>query len=90
VYEYDCEFPRFPLAAGEYLLGVGLAIPGVEYVWRKYDLCRIQVQAKDVYGSGLPPAANRYCVATEHQWHRVESMGRQETPGAFKVAHGAL
>jgi lipopolysaccharide transport system ATP-binding protein len=90
VYEYDCEFPRFPLAAGEYLLGVGLAIPGVEYVWRKDDLCRIQVQAKDVYGSGLPPAANRYCVATEHQWHRVESMGRQDTPGAFKVAHGAL
>lgn len=67
-YTVDCDFEQFPLAAGEYLLGVGLAIPGVEFIWRDESLCRLHVAPRDVYGSGLPPAANRYLVATDHAW----------------------
>lgn len=67
-YTLDCVFDNFPLAAGEYVLGVGLAIPGVEYVSRNDSLCRLQVLAKDVFGSALPPASNRYFVATPHAW----------------------
>jgi len=67
-YCIECEFERFPLAAGEYYLGVGLAIPGVEYVWRNENLCRLVVDPQDVFASGLPPACNRYLVATPHQW----------------------
>jgi lipopolysaccharide transport system ATP-binding protein len=64
----DCVFDTFPLAAGEYVLGVGLAIPGVEYVSRNDSLCRLHVQPKDVFGSALPPASKRYFVATPHTW----------------------
>jgi hypothetical protein len=56
------------LSAGEYVVGAGLAIPGVEYVWRNESLAPLQVAARDVYGSALPPSANRYLVASEHRW----------------------
>ncbi len=67
-YEIDCRFERFPLAAGEYVLGLGLAIPGVEYVWRNEAVCRLHVAARDVFGSGLPPDSRRYLVASAHAW----------------------
>lgn len=67
-YVIDCVFERFPLAAGEYVLGARLAIPGVEFLQRNDSLCRLQVQAADVFGSALPPASNRYFVATPHAW----------------------
>ena len=68
IWQVDCDFDRFPLAAGEYVLGAGLAIPGVEYVWRNESLCRLHVAPADVFESGLPPASNRYLVASPHQW----------------------
>lgn len=89
-YEYECTFARFPLAAGEYLLGVGLAIPGVEYVWRKDDLCRLEVHARDVYQSGLSPAAARYCVASEHEWREVEPVEAATTSPQSKAIRAAL
>ncbi|MBS0227271.1 MAG: ABC transporter ATP-binding protein [Proteobacteria bacterium] len=64
----DCEFERFPLAAGEYMLDLGLAIPGIEYVWRNEVLCRLRVEPRDVFGSGLPPDSRRYLVATPSHW----------------------
>jgi lipopolysaccharide transport system ATP-binding protein len=74
VWELDCDFERFPLAAGEYVLGAGLAIPGVEYVWRNESLCRLHVVPADVFSSGLPPASNRYLIASPHQWSRPEPV----------------
>lgn len=64
----DCEFERFPLAAGEYILDLGLAIPGVEYVWRNETLCRLRVDARDVFSSGQPPDSKRYLIATPNLW----------------------
>ncbi|GMU43170.1 MAG: ABC transporter ATP-binding protein [Xanthomonadales bacterium] len=83
-YVIDCDFERFPLAAGEYLLGLGLAIPGVEYVWRNDAVCRLHVEPRDVFASGLPPASGRYLVATLHRW------GSLQEHNAFDVreAHG--
>jgi lipopolysaccharide transport system ATP-binding protein len=65
----DCFFDRWPLAAGTFVLGAGLAIPGVEYVCRDDTLCRIEVVRKDVYGSGLAPSTDRYLVAATHSWY---------------------
>lgn len=76
VHAIECSFDAFPLAAGEYQLGVGLAIPGVEYVWREDRLSRLRVQAADVYASGLPPDARRYLVATAHRWQTPESVSK--------------
>lgn len=64
----DCEFDSLPLAAGEYVLGLALAIPGVEYVWRDEAACRLRVAPRDIYGSGLPPSADRYLFATSNHW----------------------
>ncbi len=69
-----CVFNTIPLAAGEYLLGVGLAIPNVEYVWREDGLCRLHVALRDVFGSGLPPTSARYLIATSHDWHAPTPM----------------
>lgn len=80
-YEVECEFERFPLAAGEYLLGLGLAIPGVEYVWRNETLCRLHVTPRDVFASGLPPASNRYLVAAAHRWSPPISLSAPSAIG---------
>jgi len=70
----DCRFERFPLAAGEYVVGLGLAIPGVEYVWRNEAICRLHVAPRDVFASGLPPSARRFHVATPHAWTAPEAL----------------
>lgn len=80
-YEVECEFERFPLAAGEYVLGLGLAIPGVEYLWRNESLCRLHVAPRDIFGSGLPPSSNRYLVATMHQWSRPKDVSASDAAG---------
>jgi hypothetical protein len=74
VWQVDCDFERFPLAAGEYVLGAGLAIPGLEYVWRNESLCRLHVAAADIFASGLAPSSNRYLIASPHQWSGAERV----------------
>jgi lipopolysaccharide transport system ATP-binding protein len=69
-YSVDCVFEQLPLAAGEYVLGAGLAIPGIEYTWRNDSLARVRVEPRDVYDSGLPPASDRYLVASRHRWQQ--------------------
>lgn len=73
---FDCEFDRFPLAAGEYMLDLGLAIPGIEYVWRNEALCRLRVEPRDVFGSGLPPDSRRYLVAASNRWAMVNDHAK--------------
>ncbi|MGQ0800763.1 MAG: ABC transporter ATP-binding protein [Pseudomarimonas sp.] len=80
----ECRIERFPLAAGEYVVGLGLAIPGVEYVWRNETICRLHVAPRDVFASGLPPAAKRYHVATAHAWTAPEAI-RLDAPALLDV-----
>lgn len=74
-YQVDCTFDKFPLAAGEYVIGLGLAIPYVEYVWQDDNAASLAVQATDIFCSGLPPSSNRYMVATDHRWGAPEKCG---------------
>lgn len=64
----DCVISQLPLAAGEYILGIGLAIPKVEMLWWQPELCRLIVNQEDVYGSGIAPAAPRSQIAVQHYW----------------------
>jgi lipopolysaccharide transport system ATP-binding protein len=73
-YQVDCRFASLPLAAGEYLIGVRLAIPWVEYLWRDDALCRLHVSERDVWGTGLPPASSRYHIATPHEWNGLKLL----------------
>ena len=78
----ECEFDRFPLAAGEYELDLSLTIPGIEYVWRNDAMCRLHVQARDVFSSGLPPDSTRYLVATPSRWSLPKALEmNSEVPG---------
>jgi lipopolysaccharide transport system ATP-binding protein len=67
----DCLIRRLPLAAGEYTIGGGLAIPNAEWLWQRQELAVLSVHPRDVYGSGLAPAASRCLLAVEHEWMEV-------------------
>ena len=64
----DCVFDSWPLSAGKYLLGAGLAIPMVDYLCRQDTLCELHTVGRDVYRSGMPPSSDRYLVASNYHW----------------------
>lgn len=64
----DCHFPRLSLSAGRYLIGAGLAVPNVEWLYQNLDGGLLEVGARDVFNSGMPPQAGRYAVPLEHHW----------------------
>lgn len=80
-YRIECRFDQFPLSEGEYVIGLGLAIPGVEFVWRNEALCRLHVAARDVFGSGMPPSASRYIIATPHRWLALRAWDQAPVTG---------
>jgi hypothetical protein len=67
----ECFISKIPLAAGEYYLGAGLAIPGVEWLYQKQELTRLTILPFDTYKSGLAPANPRSLFAVEHEWRVV-------------------
>lgn len=69
-YVVVCEFDCLPLAAGDYRVGIGLAVPRQEYLWRNDAVARLRVESVDIFDSGLPPKNDRYLVATPHRWNR--------------------
>lgn len=75
-YRIDCFFDRLPMAAGDYVIGASLAIPGTEYLARNDSLCRLTVSQEDVFGSTMAPLSSRYFVATPHRWRGLEPLGQ--------------
>jgi lipopolysaccharide transport system ATP-binding protein len=47
-----CRIPKIPLTIGEYVMEVGLAIPGVRYLDHLEDVCRFRINASDPMGTG--------------------------------------
>lgn len=68
----DLAIPKMPFAAGEYILGAGLAIPWVEYLSWNPELCWFSVFPRDVYESGLAPSAPRSLMAFDHSWRKSD------------------
>jgi len=64
----ECVIERLPLAAGEYFLSAGLAIPNMEWLHWRQNIGRLSIVPHDVYGSGLAPVASRSLIAVEHHW----------------------
>jgi lipopolysaccharide transport system ATP-binding protein len=71
VHQVECVIEKLPLAAGQYTIGAALAIPGIQWLWRSPDLAALTIVPRDVYGSGLAPAASRSLLALEHHWRRA-------------------
>jgi lipopolysaccharide transport system ATP-binding protein len=64
----DCIIPCLPLAAGDYRITIGLAVPMSEWLCREENIAPLEVANRDVYESGLPPYQQRTPVAVKHYW----------------------
>ena len=64
----DCVIPRVPFAAGEYILGAGLAISNNCWLYRNSSMAKLRILGRDVFELGRPPEIKRMIIATEHRW----------------------
>ena len=67
----ECIISDCPLAAGTYRVGVGIAVPNLEWLFFNDNLTDITIHPRDVYGSGMPPAHPRSIMAVKHEWRSV-------------------
>lgn len=67
-YVIECRFERNPLVAGEYVVGVALAVPMVLRVWHSAELAVLNVAERDVFDSGIPLRSPRCLVVEESSW----------------------
>jgi lipopolysaccharide transport system ATP-binding protein len=67
-YRLNLRMDHLALAAGEYVVGLRLAIPWVEYVFRMDNAFRLWVDASDVFGSGFAPTTRRSVMVVPHEW----------------------
>ena len=93
-YELECAFPRLPLAAGDYALGVTITVPmgrrragqdaaatGLRLL-HEPELCRLHVEERDVHGTGLPPRSQLCLVASETRWSEPVAIALEGTADA--------
>ncbi len=64
--EIGIRFDQFPLSAGKFLLGAGIALRGEK--WLCFNRIHFEVQESDVYSSGFPPKAEFKLVAPDFNW----------------------
>jgi lipopolysaccharide transport system ATP-binding protein len=64
----ECEFPQFPLAAGQYYLSVGLTRPMLEWLYRNDQFALFTVEPGDVFASGTPVVSSRALLVVPHRW----------------------
>jgi lipopolysaccharide transport system ATP-binding protein len=64
-------FDSIALSAGSYVVGVGLAIPNVEWLYNEPYGAVIEVGPRDVYNAGLSPTVRRYPVPMCCHWEKA-------------------
>ncbi len=70
----ECEFPQFPLAAGQYYLSVGLTRPMLEWLYRDDQFALLTVEPGDVFASGTPVVSSRALLVVPHRWLSVDGQ----------------
>lgn len=63
-----CHIKKLPLPAGTYVLGIALAIPMREWLYLDREVCTIDVQTKDIQGSGFPPLQEHALAVVQYYW----------------------
>jgi lipopolysaccharide transport system ATP-binding protein len=66
--QVDIHLEKLLLSAGRYVLGAGLAIPNVEWLFYEPHGMQLEVLPSDVYGSGHAPTCQRNGLAMPHCW----------------------
>jgi lipopolysaccharide transport system ATP-binding protein len=81
----ECHFPRLALSAGRYLIGAGLAVPNVEWLYQNLDGGVLEIGARDIFNSGSPPQSSRYVVPMEHNWivQSAEHVNARSAPSGL-------
>jgi lipopolysaccharide transport system ATP-binding protein len=74
--EIDCEFPHFPLAAGQYYLSVGLTRPMLEWLYQDEQFALFNVEPGDVFASGTPIVSSRALLVVPHRWMTTNGKNR--------------
>ena len=64
---FDCVFKEWPLAAGQYLLQAGLAVPMREWLCQTGDIIPLKTEPKDIFNSGMPPEISRCLIAASYK-----------------------
>jgi len=64
----ECELPRFPLAAGSYVLAVALTRPGMEWLFVDDHFGVLDVLGRAIEAGGVAVTASRCLLVTEHRW----------------------
>jgi len=65
----DCEIPALYLAAGQFMVRAGVAIPQSEWLAEMRDIARLEVQPANVFDSAFhPPAMPENVIAIPHRW----------------------
>ncbi len=64
----ECKIKSFCVSAGYCVIGVGITIPGHEWLFNEPCLAKVDVVETDVFNSGNPPRQDRYPVPMVHEW----------------------
>jgi lipopolysaccharide transport system ATP-binding protein len=67
----DCIIKKLPLAAGEYVVGAGISVQQLEWLWRRPELGRLTVYPRDVYNTGIAIDTSLSLLAVEHRWRHI-------------------
>jgi lipopolysaccharide transport system ATP-binding protein len=70
--QIDCIFPQLMLSAGEYIIGAGLAIPNIEWLYKEFDQKVLRIFPRDIYESGMAPKSSRYIVPQQYRWELLD------------------
>ena len=64
----DCVINQLPLSAGQYILGVNIAIPFVEDLYSNADIASLDIFPKDIYNSEFHPRQSYAPIALDYSW----------------------
>gem|GEM_PF-171608 len=71
-----------PFTAGRYFVDIGISRPNIEVVSDYLDVLAIEIQPRDVYGSGLSLTQAHCLIVTRHRWrHARTDIATANDPG---------
>ncbi len=65
----DCILPQFPFTAGTYFVDVGITLANTAFVHDVENAAVLEIQGRDVYGSGMHLTTKAGYFVCDHQWH---------------------
>lgn len=72
--QVELKIDNLPLTSGRYFLDLEVARPNIEYLLQLQELVAIEIDEKDVYGSGIALDQTRGILVVPHHWsHSIDT-----------------